>query len=83
MSYNVIWTSSAEQQLAAIWLIAPDRAAVTSATATIDDVLSVDPEQQGTQNFDTVRTLVVEPVGVDFEVVSADWIVYVLTVWHI
>jgi hypothetical protein len=81
--YNVAWTPTAEQQLAALWLTSVDRAAVTSATATIDQVLSVDPEQHGTPNFDTVRTLVVEPIGVDFEVVDADRIVYVLTVWQV
>jgi hypothetical protein len=83
MRYNVTWVPSAEQHLAAIWLTALDRAAVTSAAGTIDQLLSVHPEQQGTPNYDTVRTLVVEPIGVDFEVIDADRIVYVLTVWHV
>lgn len=83
MNYLVVWTPSAEQQLAAVWLAAAHRANVTAASATIDQLLATDPEQQGVPNFDTVRTLVVDPIGVDFEVVDADRIVYVLTVWHI
>jgi hypothetical protein len=81
MRYTVLWTPSAEQDLAAVWTASPDRDAVTAAPNEIDRVLADDPDQQGTVNFDTVRTLVVEPLGVDFDVVEPDRIVYVLAVW--
>ncbi|MBY0229685.1 MAG: hypothetical protein K2W96_10435 [Gemmataceae bacterium] len=60
-----------------------DRAGVTGAAHAIDLLPAVDPDQRGVPNFDTVRTLVHAPLGVDFEVVAADRIVYVLTVWEL
>jgi hypothetical protein len=83
MRYTVLWTPTAEQELAAIWTASADRSAVTAASKEIDRTLSVDPELKGEVSFDTVRTLVVDPLGVDFEVVEADRIVYVLAVWDI
>jgi plasmid stabilization system protein ParE len=81
MRYTVLWTPNAEQDLAAVWLNAADRAAVTIAADLIDQLLAQNPEQQGEIFFDTVRTLVISPLGVDFEVIPDDRIVYVLTVW--
>jgi hypothetical protein len=83
MTYNVVWTHPAEQELAALWMGAPDRNAVTSASREIDRLLTTDPDQRGEVCFDTVRTLNVPPLGVDFEVIEADRIVYVLTVWDL
>ena len=40
MSYEVIWTTDAEQDLAAEWLAAPDRTAVTAAVDRIDRELA-------------------------------------------
>jgi plasmid stabilization system protein ParE len=81
MRYTVLWTPAAQQDLASVWLNAADRAAVTAAASIIDQLLAQNPDQQGDVCFDTVRTLVVSPIGVDFEVIDADRIVYVLTVW--
>jgi hypothetical protein len=83
MKYTVVWTPSAEQDLAAVWLNAANRNAVTSAAHTIDGLLGQDPETRGTLRFDSVRTLLVPPLGVDFEVVEPDRIVYVLTIWDV
>lgn len=82
MRYTVIWTDSAEQNLAAVWLAAPDRNAVTSAANIVDQLLADDPETRGETRFDTVRSLVIVPLGVDFEIVELDRIVYVLSAWH-
>jgi hypothetical protein len=71
----------AESTLARVWLDATDRNAVSSAAATIDRLLSRDPESRGEVRFDTVRTLSVPPLGVDFEVIEPDRMVYVLIVW--
>ena len=73
----------AEAKLASVWLDAPDRNAVTSAAATIDRLLSRDPDSRGEIRFDTVRTVSVPPLGVDFEVIELDRIVYVLIVWSV
>jgi hypothetical protein len=83
MKYSVVWTAPAEQELTSAWLNASDRNAVTSAAHEIDTLLSEDAERRGQARFDTVRTLVVPPLGVDFDVIEADRIVYVLTVWPI
>ncbi len=83
MKYTVIWISAAGHELASAWLNAAVRNAVTSAAHAIDMLLSTDPETRGELRFDTVRTLTVPPLGVDFEVVEADRIVYVLSVWYI
>lgn len=81
MRFTVSWTPTAQQDLAAVWLAAADRNAVTSAANVVDTLLATNPESRGDLRFDTVRTLAVPPLGVDFEVVEADRIVYVLTVW--
>lgn len=81
MRYRVVWTPAAEQDLAAIWLAVADRNAVTSASAVIDELLAVDPNTRGELRFDTVRTIAISPLGVDFEVVEQDWIVWVLSAW--
>jgi hypothetical protein len=81
MKYTVVWTPMAESELARIWLDATDRDAITSAAAALDRLLSRDPEFRGEVSFDTVRTLSVPPLGVDFEVIEPDRIVCVLIVW--
>jgi plasmid stabilization system protein ParE len=81
MIFTVLWTPTAEQELASIWLDAEDRNAVTSAAHTIDALLRADPHTRGESRHDAVRVLFVPPLGVDFDVVEADRIVYVLTVW--
>jgi hypothetical protein len=82
MKFTVLWTPTAEQDLAAVWLGADDRAAVVSAANTIDRLLSSDPESRGERRFDVVRTLSISPLGVDFEVVEPDRIVWVLSAWN-
>ncbi len=72
MRFTVLWTPPAEQNLASVWMASPDRNAVTSAANTIDRLLSEDPETRGEVRFDTVRTLSILPLGVDFEVIEAD-----------
>ena len=82
MRFTVIWTAPAEQNLAAVWMAALDRNAVTSAANIVDQLLAEDPETRGEARFDTVRSFVLVPLGLDFEVVELDRIVYVLSVWH-
>lgn len=81
MRFRVVWTRSAENDLARIWVGPVDRAAVTSSCEVIDRLLARSPEAAGVGLFDTVRSLYVDPLGVDFEPVSDDLIVYVLSAW--
>jgi hypothetical protein len=82
MKWTVLWTKSAEQHLAAVYLASTSPNAVTSASHAIDTILGRSPDTKGTPNFDTVRTLIVEPLGVDYEVIADDRLVYVLSVWR-
>jgi hypothetical protein len=79
--WTVAWKPSAQQDLAALWLAAADRAAVTSAANRIDSMLAANPENYGIQRFDTVRALVVPPLAVEFEVIDQDRLVWVLSAW--
>jgi hypothetical protein len=81
MKYTVIWSPEAEQALAALWLHAPDRAAVTAAAYRIDQRLTNDPDQQGAARSPGVRILVEPPLAVLFEVSPLDRIVRVFHVW--
>lgn len=81
MKFTVVWTPAAEQDLAALWLNADDRNAVSSAANSIERLLRHSPNAVGETFFDTVRTIVVPPLGVDYEVSDQDRLVYVLSVW--
>jgi hypothetical protein len=47
MNWTVEWTNSTQQDLAALWVSAPDRAAVTAAANAIDAALERDTLGQG------------------------------------
>jgi len=82
MRFTVVWTPAAEQDLAALWLDAQNQNTIASAADTIDRLLAREPESVGELRFDTVRTLAIPPLGVDYEVVDEDRMVYVLSVWN-
>jgi hypothetical protein len=83
MIFTVNWTATALQQLAAIWLAAPDRNAITVASEEIDRELRTDPDTLGRPTFATVREYRHPPLAIEFEVVEADRIVHVLSVWTV
>lgn len=83
MNYTVVWTEPAQQELARLWAGASDRNAVSAASNRIDRLLGNRPSSVGQVRFDTVRTLAVAPLGVDYEVIDDDRIVYVLAVWDL
>lgn len=83
MTFTVHWTEAAIQMLAAIWLAAADRNALTVANDEIDAVLREDADTVGRLLYDTVRQYEHPPLGVQFEVVEADRIVFVLSCWLI
>jgi hypothetical protein len=82
MKYTVVWIPDAEQELAAIWMAAPDRNAVTAAAHIIDTLLREDPETRGESREHDRRVLLEAPLGVLFKVLPDDRLVRVLGVWH-
>ena len=81
MRYTVTWHPWAEDELARLWLGAPDPQAVTAVADRIDTALSVDPEGQGDEYYGD-RLLVVLPLAVIFAVHPDDRGVEVLQAWH-
>jgi len=82
MIFTVSWTEPALQMLAAIWAAATDRNGIPRASHEIDQALRVDPDTVGYSTFDTVREYFHSPLGVEFEVIEPDRLVYVLSVWQ-
>ncbi len=83
MNFTVLWSPEAEGELAEVWLNAEDRQAIVAATATIDARLKSNPKCFGESRSGNARIAFVRPLGVDFEVLSDDRLVYDLSVWQI
>ena len=67
MKYTVRWTRKARlQQLAQVWLDAPERNAVTAAANEVDRLLATDPAGQGESRAGGLRVLIVEPLLVGY-----------------
>jgi hypothetical protein len=83
MSHQVHWVSEAEEELAAIWLGAGDRNAVTRAAHEIERTLQVNPQEAGESRAEERRILLEPPLGVTFVVSPWDRTVLVLAVWRL
>jgi hypothetical protein len=84
MKYTVIWEPPAENDLAAVWLAAADRAAVTQAAHRLDQSLSLDPYARSFQRNSSVnRTAIELPLGIDYEIIEDDKKARVLRVWSL
>ncbi len=81
MTFTVVWTRPAENELAAVWLAAADRAAVTAAAARMDAELARDGDQAGESRDPGVRVLLIEPLGVLLTVPAGARTVYVFRAW--
>jgi hypothetical protein len=80
MKYTVTWLKGAQDHLAAIWVDAPDKQAVTDAANTIDAELAVNPERKGTAVAEGLRGLYIPPIHVLFTVKEQDRLVEVVSV---
>ena len=80
MTYTVVWTPKAKDQLAEIWLRATDRQAVTQASHRADQLLRRDPESQGI-DFYGDWLLVEPPLQIVFSIYPDDRLVKVEEVW--
>jgi hypothetical protein len=66
VNYTVTWTPTAEQELAAVWLAASDRDAVTTDSHRLDQDLARDPYDRGFErNASVNRTATDLPLGID------------------
>jgi hypothetical protein len=80
MKFTVLWTPTAEEHLARIWLDAPDRQSVVDAAASIDSLLAIDPLDCGESREGNLRIAFRRPLGIDFKVFPDDQLVYVLAI---
>jgi len=82
MKYTVLWLPQAEAELAALWMDANQRLAVTEAANEIDRLLHRDPQELGESRSANLRILLVPPLGVNFSVDMQDRIVRIAAVWR-
>ncbi len=68
MRYNVDWDISARHTLAAIWIKAANRQAVTAAQDQIDRLLAADPLGKSKPVSEGLYAINVHPLRVVFEV---------------
>ena len=78
--YTVVWVQSAQDELADLWLNAPDRNAVTTAAHAIDQELGEDAAVKGTKLSEGLRSLFAPPLKAIFAAREEDRIVEVLRV---
>ncbi|MBA4065446.1 MAG: hypothetical protein C0501_17380 [Isosphaera sp.] len=82
MTFAVNLDPPAIQGLAAAWLAAPDRGAVTAAAHQMEQILAADPLGHGESRESSVsRVGYVPPLGFTFDVVVDDSAVHVTAIW--
>lgn len=75
--YTVVWTKTAQDQLADLWMAADDRNRVAATVAVLDRLLGSDAFQRGTALHEELRLLEVPPLRVFFAVREEDRMVEV------
>lgn len=82
MTYTVLWTPSAESELARLWTTAADRAQLTNAADALDAALARDPRALGESRGGETRIAVEPPLAVLFDIDEDDRIVRVWDLWQ-
>jgi hypothetical protein len=80
MNYRVVWRRRAKRELAAAWLGAADRNAVSDAANRIDQALGHDPETYGESRAGNYRIGNADPLSVFFRVNPLGRVVYVVSI---
>jgi len=81
MSYRVVWTPSAQNDLATAWINAGDQAAVTQASHRLERDLARSPLSVGESRRSSVeRVAFLPPLAITFLVVMDDHTVFVTAV---
>lgn len=84
MNYEVTWTRTALDQLAALWNDSRERDEVTVASHELEQLISRRPLSLGeSRQASIVRFLYRRPLGIEYEVIEDDKKVRVLRVWSI
>lgn len=83
MKFSVVWQQEAEEQLAKLWELSRDRAALTAAADDIERVLRSYPDRAGEGRNYGDRVMFEGPLGVLFRPLIEDRRVQVLSVWDI
>jgi len=78
--YTVVWPAGSQDELAELWVAAPDRDAITAAAHAIDVDLSEDATVKGVELSEGLRALFAPPLRVLFAVREDDRLVEVLRV---
>lgn len=78
--YTVVWPAGAQDELTELWIVAPDRDAITAAANAIDVELSEDATAKGVELSEGLRALFAPPLRVLFAVREDDRVVEVLRV---
>jgi plasmid stabilization system protein ParE len=82
MIFTVTWTPIAEQRLATLWNVGPDRQAIAEAADCIDHLLRHNPNHHGESRDANRRVLFIPPLAVLYRVDEDDRMVQVLDVWR-
>jgi mRNA-degrading endonuclease RelE of RelBE toxin-antitoxin system len=68
MTFTVEWDAAAEDDLMDLWLAAPDRSAITTASASIDRLLSTNPHGFGQYLSEGLWRLRVSPLVIHYTI---------------
>lgn len=83
MTWRVGFKKSAEDELAEIWMRAPDRQAVTASANHIEQMLRDDPWGCGESRGGSLHVVIEEPLAALYEIDDEDYFVHVLKVWRV
>lgn len=81
MNNLVLWVPGAEDSLSTMWLASSNRNRLVALAAQADAILANSPTLLGRCVFDTVYEMVIENLGIEYEVIEDDRHVRVLNVW--
>jgi hypothetical protein len=81
VTLTIFWKPIAEEHLAGVWLVAPDRNAVTRDAHELELVLEVFAAAVGEISFDTVRVYTYRSLTVEYEVYESEKQVLIMDVW--
>lgn len=82
MKFTVVWLPGAEQELAALWNNAEDRARIAAAADHMDAALAWDPVSFGESRGGITRIAFVAPLAVLFDLDMADRRVTIWDLWR-
>lgn len=80
MKWTVVYTPSAQDELATIWLDSTDRDAVSATAREIELQLSANPMGVGESRGDKRRLVIKPPLAIDYQTDPEDMLVRVVRI---